>query len=340
MKKFLSILITLFILAFFFGCSPKKESTNQFIAMDTYMELKAYGHHSKKAIDLATDEINRLDLLLSTGNSESEISRLNSLGYGYVSDDTSYIIEEALLLGSDTNGALNIAIYPLMELWGFTTHNYSVPSKSSINNILPLTRLDNIIFAKETNTIILKNGATLDLGAIAKGYTSDRVIDIFRKEGINSAIISLGQNVQALGRKPNGKLWTVGIKNPDTNDKRLGNKDIIGTLSVEDKAVISSGDYERFFIEDGKKYHHILNPSTGYPANMGLTSVTVVSKIGILADGLSTALFVMGKDDALEYWRNHKKDFDAIFIEKDGKITITEGIVDCFSSELEYEVGH
>ncbi len=338
-KKIIFSISILLSLIYICGCAlSSREYTKQFIAMDTYMSLKAYGDFADNSLELAKTEINRLDLLLSAEKENSEISILNSTGYCKVSSDTATIIETALSLGNNTEGTINIAIYPIVELWGFPGRDYYVPKEAELEQLLPSTSLENIIFNKSTSEITLKDNAKLDLGAIAKGYTSDKVIEILKNNGVTSAIISLGQNVQTLGRKPDGSLWTVGIKNPDTDNKKLSTDDIIGTLSVENKAVISSGNYERFFISDGQKYHHIIDPDTGYPADTGLISVTIVSESGIVADALSTALFVMGKDKALDYWDSHRNDFDVVFIEENGNITITSGLQNTFNSKLPYSV--
>lgn len=183
--------------------------------------------------------------------------------------------------------------------------------------------------------LTLPEGVEIDLGGIAKGYTSGRIMAIFEKYGIQSGIVSLGGNVQLYGTKADGSPWKVAIQNPDTSTDAA---DYIGILEIKDKAVITSGGYERYFEQDGKTYHHILDPDTGYPAESGLTSVTIVSEDGTLADGLSTSLFIMGKKKALEYWRAHADSFDVILVEEDGTITLSEGIQDEFSSDYDVHV--
>ena len=162
-------------------------------------------------------------------------------------------------------------------------------------------------------------GMEIDLGGIAKGYTSSRVMDIFREYGIKHGLVSLGGNVQAIGTKKNGKPWRVAIQNPESEMEYLG------VLNIEDKCVITSGGYERYFEKDGVHYHHIIDPRTGYPADSGLISATIISDDGALADGLSTSLFIMGKDEAEKYWREHADDFDYILEDEDGTLYVTEG---------------
>lgn len=138
--------------------------------------------------------------------------------------------------------------------------------------------------------------------------------------------------MQALGTKTDGSKWRVAVQSPDDTE------DYLGILSVQDKAVITSGGYERYFEQDGKTYHHIIDPKTGYPAENGLTSVTIVSEDGTLADGLSTSLFIMGKEKAIEFWKAHSDEFDIIMLTDEGKLYVTEGIQDDFSTEMEMEI--
>jgi uncharacterized membrane protein YqgA involved in biofilm formation len=169
-------------------------------------------------------------------------------------------------------------------------------------------------------------------GGIAKGFTGDRVGEIFSRYNINSGIISLGGNVQAYGTKTNGKPWRVAIQNPESSMEYLG------VLDVQDKAVVTSGGYERFFEENGVRYHHIIDPRTGYPADSGLISATIVCEKGILADGLSTSLFIMGKDQAEKYWRSKADKFDYILEDKDGRLYVTEGASGILTTDAEIVV--
>ena len=178
-----------------------------------------------------------------------------------------------------------------------------------------------------TNHEVMK----VDFGGIAKGYTSASVMEIFKECGVASGLVSLGGNVQALGSKVDGCSWKVAVQNPDSEENYLG------VLSIKDKAVITSGGYERYFEKNGKVYHHIIDPSTGYPANSGLKSVTIVSNDGTLADGLSTSLFIMGLKKATDYWRENSDKFDAIFLTSDNKQYATEGIYDNYSSDYTVE---
>ena len=297
--------------------------------MDTAMRVTAYGDRAKEAVQAAEEEIKRLDALFSVGNASGDIARLNENASAVVSGETCELINRSKELYNSTGGALNIAVYPLMEAWGFTSGEYRVPEQKEIDAMLTCMDVDEISCDENTGEVILPEGMGIDLGAIAKGYTSARLMDVFVSYDIASAIVSLGGNVQALGNKPDGTKWRVAVEDPFSEE----GDSYAGILEITDQAVITSGAYERYFEQDGKRYHHIIAPATGYPAENGLASVTVVSQDGALADALSTALFVMGKDKALAYWKEHADEFNVILIEDNKDMTITEGLQDCFSSQ-------
>lgn len=308
-------------------------SSRDIFAMDTYMTVTAYGPNAETAVDQAQQEIERLDALLSTGEETSEVAQINANGGGTLSEDTTYLLERSLDLYDSTNGVFDIAIYPIMDAWGFTSGNYTVPSDETIESLLPLTDANAILYDKDNASIsFAKDGMKIDFGGIAKGYTSGRIADIYRKCGVTSGLINLGGNVQVVGTKTDGSKWRVAVQSPEAED------DYLGILSIADRAVITSGGYERYFEQDGVKYHHIIDPSTGHPANNGLVSVTIVSADGTLADGLSTSLFIMGKDKAAEYWRAHSDEFDAILEDENGVLYVTEGIADDFTSDHETNI--
>lgn len=310
------------------------EASRDIFAMDTVMNVTAYGTDAEEAVAAAVDEINRLDALFSVGNADSDIARLNMEKTAAVSDETFSLVERSLELYKSTEGALNITIYPLMEAWGFTSGEYCVPEKKELDTLLQTMKIGEIQCDDATKTITLPTNTQIDLGAIAKGYTSSRLMDIFAEYDVTSALVSLGGNVQVYHTKPDGSKWRVAVENPFSDSADA----YAGVLTLEDQAAITSGAYERYFEEDGVRYHHILDPLTGYPAESGLASVTIVSADGTLADALSTALFVMGKEKAVAYWQAHADEFDMVLIEDDGTITISEGLKDSFSSDSTYEI--
>ena len=242
-------------------------------------------------------------------------------------------MKRALELNKETDGAFDIAIYPVMEAWGFPTQNFRVPSADELTGLLKHVDAAKILYDKDTREISFEDDQMkIDLGGIAKGYTSSRIMDIFKENGITSGLVNLGGNVQALGTKTDGSNWRVAVQSPDDTE------DYLGVLSIRDKAVITSGGYERYFEQDGVTYHHIIDPKTGYPAENGLVSVTIVSSDGTLADGLSTSLFIMGEEKAAEFWKAHSDEFEAILETDDGTIYVTEGLKDSFTTDLNMKV--
>ena len=290
-------------------------------SMSTYMTLTAYGSNRAEALEAAKEEILRLNDIFSVGTETSDIAVLNSTGTVTAAPETLYLVKRAEEINSSTGGCFDITVYPLMELWGFTSQNYKIPSDEEIDALLEHVGSDKIQIDDDTSTITLDTGAGIDLGGIAKGYTSSRVMEIFEEHGVTSGIVSLGGNVQCLNLKPDGSKWKVGIRAPWGSEA-----DLVAVIEVEDSAVITSGAYERYFEQDGRIYCHILDPQTGRPVESDLDSVTIVTPDGTLADGLSTSLFIMGFEEASDYWREHSDEFQVIFITTDGTIYASEGL--------------
>lgn len=313
MKKIIAVLLC-FLLA---GCSEVSET---FEAMDTSMTITAYGKNAKKAVGAVKDEILALDNMFRRKSGASDIFKINTDGSADVSEDTAELILRSAKISEETDGAFDITVAPVVDLWGFYDSKFRVPEESEIQNALKSVGYKNI--SVNGNSVSVKNSAKLDLGGIAKGYASDRAADIFKGLGV-SGIASLGGNIYAMGKRQDGENWNVAIQNPD-------NDGYIGTVSVSDTAVITSGSYQRYFERDGKIYHHIIDPKTGSPADSGLKSVTIVTDNGTLGDALSTALFVMGKDRVAEYQKTHN-DFEMILIDNDGKVYCTEGLDGVFT---------
>lgn len=317
------------------GNSEKQSEayTTNFFAMDTYMELTAYGPNGEEAIRTAQEEVLRLDALWSISSQDGDVVQLNATAQETVSEETRQLILRSIAIHDLTGGAFECTVLPIMDLWGFTTQEYRVPSAEEIQAVLPLVDSANIEVSG--NEVTLLSGTTIDLGGIAKGYTSNRIIEIFKEYGVESGMVSLGGNVQTLGHKPDGSNWRIAVQDPKLPEE------FAGVVEVSDKAVITSGGYQRFFEEDGITYHHIIDPETGYPANSGIISCTIVSEDGTLADGFSTSLFVMGLERASEFWRIHQDEFDVILITDDGTLYITQGIQKSFLTQgnyLEYKL--
>ena len=306
------------------------ERANRYVdSMDTIIELTAYGSGRETALDAATAEILRLNDLLSIGLEDSEVSRLNREGSGKLGPDAAYLVGRALEIYDSTGGAFDPTVYPLMVLWGFTGGEHHVPNDTELAETLARVGADRVQFDAQSGEVRLDAGQAIDLGGIAKGYTSARIMEIYREHGLSSGLVSLGGNVQCLGAKPDGSAWRIGVRNPDT---AAGG--IVAVVSVKDMAVISSGGYERFFVDEatGVTYEHIMDPQTGRPVHNELAQVTIVTKDGTLGDGLSTALYILGLDAASDYWRAHREEFDAVFVGRDGQIWITAGLEGCASA--------
>jgi len=336
MRKHKAFLPALLLAALCAGCGTAldpctaPEHTASFFAMDTIMDLTAYGENGQQAVERAEALIYDLESLLSVTNENSEIYRANHSQTVTLSPHTAALLSETLDVCASTGGALDLTIYPLVRAWGFTTGDYRIPSGDTIAQLLP--KVDYRQVRQTNGTLTLPQGVELDLGAAAKGYAGDQVIELFREQGITSGIITLGGNVQVLGSRLDGTPWRVGIRAPDTEQYACA-----GLVRVTDKAVVTSGGYERYFEQDGQRYCHILDPATGYPAGSGLASVTIVSQSGTLADCLSTALYVMGRDRAIQYWRDQNGSFDFVLIGDDGTVSISQGLRESFVPDKDWK---
>ena len=289
-------------------------------AMDTYMSIQAYGRDAEAAVAEAQVRISELEQTFSVTDAASDIGKIDHADGQpvTVSADTVSVLQTALDMHDESGGALCISLYPVLRAWGFTTGEYRIPSGNEIANLLQ--NVDDTQISMLEKSVVIPADMQLDLGAVAKGYTGDAVMEIMQKHHISSAIINLGGNVQTRGSKPNGSAWTVGITDPFAPDS------LIGTVSVTDRAVITSGNYERYFTgADGRRYWHILDPSNGFPADRGLVSVTVIGGCGAECDALSTALFVEGTEQAVQHWRK-SGDFEMILVTSAGELLLTEGI--------------
>ena len=303
------------------GCTPAKPQERTFFAMDTVMSVRLYAGGGEELLDGAEARVKELEGSLSVTDPDSEVYALNHAGTAALSPDTAALLEAALDLCRRTGGALDISVYPVLRAWGFTTGEHAVPGGDEIAALLPLVDYTGVSF--EDGAAALPPGMEIDLGSVAKGYTGDVLASFLKDNGVTSALLDLGGNIQTVGAKPDGSPWRVAVRDPQGDGT-------VGVAEVEDQAVITSGGYERYFEENGVRYWHILDPETGKPARNGLASVTVVGESGVLCDALSTALFVMGLDGALDHWRRHR-DFEAVFVLEDGSVTITAGLESRFT---------
>lgn len=305
------------------GCSKIQGSamdTAQIFAMDTMMEISVYDGE-QGILDEATEFIKTLEAELSTTDEDSEIYKLNHTGTAVFSKDACNLLEQTLEICEKTEGILDISIYPIVKEWGFTTNQYQIPKEERVHELLKLVDYKKVELVE--NQVTLAPGMEIDLGSVTKGFVGDQLVEQFQKAGITSALLNLGGNVQALGAKPDGSPWKVGVQDPRGDD-------YVAVISIVDQAVVTSGGYERFFKgEDGEIYWHIINPMTGKSARSGILSTTVIGDKGVYCDALSTSLFIMGEEKATDFWRKYR-DFEMILVTDQHEILITPGLEDAF----------
>lgn len=328
MKNWLSaaLLSAAFLLTGCSGAPAQEPESATFFAMDTAMDFTVYGDAA--LLDEAETLIGSLEEQVSVTDEHSDIYAIDHTGSGSLSGNAAELMAQALELCRRTGGALDISVYPIVRAWGFTTGSYQVPDEETIQSLLPLVDYTQIQYDAATGVVTLPEGMEIDLGSVAKGYAGQLAAQMLREHGVQSALLNLGGNVQTVGTKPDGSPWQIGIKDPQGEDAMM-------VLSVEDQAVVTSGGYERYFEQDGQTYWHIMDPSTGHPADSGLLSVTIVGKQGIICDGLSTSLFVMGLEKAADLWAQ-SCDFEAVFVTASGEVYITEGLQDRFALTEQY----
>lgn len=296
------------------------KETAEIFAMNTIMSLTVYSEKPDELLAEARTMIRNYEALFSVSAGDSDVAKLNRAGGQpvKVSGETYELLKKSLAISERTGGIFDISIYPLVRAWGFTAGEYRVPSVKEREQILKTVDY-RMIELHEDGTVSLPEQMQVDLGGIAKGYVSQRLMEVFRGRGAAAAVVSLGGNVQTYGKKPDGTPFTVGITNP------ADGTGLLGTIEVGETAVITSGAYQRYFERDGVRYHHIMDKRTGAPADSDLASVTVLSENGETADSLATALFVMGKERAVAFEREND-DITCILIDKNGEIWTSEGI--------------
>lgn len=304
------------------GCAPQSEQRH-FFAMDTVMTLQLVGAE-EQTFAACEQAVRELEQKCSVTLPESELSLLNRQGEAALSADVAAILEAGLRIHRQTQGAFSLSLYPASRLWGFTEEAQQVPKPEALEAVRPLINDQKIRLGGENGkTVSLEQGMALDLGGIAKGYAADLLSVLLEEQQVEHYFLSLGGNVQVGGGKPDGTPWKIGIADPKGGE-------YVGVIPLSDGAVVTSGGYQRNFEQDGKIYHHILDPQTLAPAESGLRSVTIVAQSGTLADGLSTALFVMGEQKAMEFCAE-QGDFECILITEDDRVVVSEGLKSSFA---------
>jgi thiamine biosynthesis lipoprotein len=298
-------------------------------AMGTIMTHQAYGEGADECLTAVQMEIERLEALFSRFLPGSDISRINQnagINVVPISEETLQILQTARQIADNWPQLFDITITPLVNLWRQAAQRRIPPSQQTIIEALQLVNHQDLLLNPVRETAGLrKTGQSLDLGGIAKGYAANRLRDCYRAFGIHSAFSNLGGNVVALGCKPNGSPWRIGIQHPRLEQQ------LLGVVSIENEAVVTSGDYQRYFIgTDGKRYHHIIDPQTGYPSTSDLISVTIVAKDAMLADILSTLLFISGLQKGIQIL-SHYPECEVVLVDQNCQIFISKGLCDRFT---------
>ncbi|WP_352418200.1 FAD:protein FMN transferase [Proteiniborus sp.] len=306
--------------------SLTKEKTG--FLLGTVVQIKLLEPQPEDFFNEAFSLIQSIENKMSINIENSEVSKINkNAGKSYVkvSPETYFVIEKGKYYSSLSNGFFDISIGPLVKLWGIGSKDANVPRQSEIDKVLRKIDYNHILLNESDRSVKLaEEGMVIDLGGIAKGYAADVIADYLKSKNINNAIIDLGGNVLALGGKSQNDKWNIGIQNPFQERNKH-----IGILNVKDKTIVTSGVYERYFIETGKRYHHILDPFTGYPVKNSLMSVTIVADKSIDADGLSTTVFALGTEKGMELIE--KLDgIDAILVDKDKNVYVTKSLKESF----------
>lgn len=299
--------------------------------MGTSVSVTVYGEKAEDEAEIVFAGIDRLDGQVLTLEADKLLANKTEGEPYLVSDELYRAIEQSLDICEKSNGALDITIQPLIDLWGIErahVQSFEPPSDEKIKEALENVGYENVkTFVSDDdekikNIIIEKSFVSLSMGAIGKGYALDIAKEELIKDGAKGACVIVGGSVLLYGVKPDGEAFTVGIRDPKGKaDDIIGQLTFGGNVNV---CISTSGDYEKYVEADGVRYHHILDGKTGYPANSGLSSVTVVCESGLVSDGLSTACFVLGYEESLELLKMYNA--EAVFIDKEGNITVTDGL--------------
>lgn len=312
-RLWLLLLVCVLLLS---ACSGETPCQTELFAMDTYMTIRVWDGEEALLSECA-QLIYALEAQLSVTRSDSELSALNAQGQAELSSGTLSLLAQAICYSEKTEGAFDPTVYPLVESWGFPSGQAKIPDDETLAELLSSVGTAHIHCSD--GEVLLDEGTRLDFGAIAKGYAAQCVAEYLAEQGVRAAMINLGGNVQTLGEKPDGTAWLVGIADPEEPSQAVATLRFTGSM-----ALVTSGSYQRYLELDGQRYHHILDPKTGKPADSGLLSVTVLAQDGVLADAYSTALFVMGLEDGVAFWRQEQS-FEAVFITQGGSIFATQG---------------
>ena len=333
--KLLAALLCAVMLVPLAGCGESRMVQRQAVAMNTAMTLTAYGKNAEAGLRAAEGVMQSMQAMLDPDLPTSTTYAINHADGGNVviSAQVAKMLTTADTVYRQSGGALDLTIYPLVKRWGFEDGKYYLPTEDEIFTDRARLCFDKMVLTSFPSTggyaVSFPADAELTFAAVARGCASENAIDAMRQAGVESGIIALGGNIQTLGTQPNGNPWPVGIQDPNNLTTYLG------VVTVGETAVVTSAAYQcRYTANNGRTYHHILSPVTGYSANSSLLSVTVLCEDGTMADALSTALYVMGESKALSSWRTYGG-FEMILVTNDDRIVCTKGLIDNFTQTVE-----
>lgn len=329
-KIYVFLLCLLFVLSLV-SCEKHEDQRTE-LALGTVCTVNLYEKGTKKLYDDCFSLLRELENKLSVKIKTSEISKIN-LNAGksevLVSEDTFFVLENAKKYAKISGGAFDPTIAPLVDLWDILAENPKIPKVEQIEQAKNLVNYENLILDSTKKTVFLtEKGMKLDIGGIAKGYAADKLVEFLKKSGIKKGLINLGGNIFVFGeRSKQQKNWNIGIQNPRESGT-------MGILQINDATIVTSGDYERFFEKDGKRYHHIIDPKTGVPKDNEVMSFSIITDNSMIADVLSTACFVLGKDEGFALLE--ELGISAICITKDKSVYISDKIKAKFFNKEEF----
>ncbi len=277
---------------------------------------------AKKAIDAAYEELSRLGTLLNFYADDSELSLINQnagVQPVKVTADTLEIIQAAVFVGDQTEGGFDVTVGPLVRLWDF--NKKTRPTVADVEKLMPLVGYKNIVVDVEASTVFLKKGGVkIDLGGIIKGFAADKAVAVLQKNGIEDGIVAVAGDIKTFGQQMDGRPWHIGIQNPR---QQKDDDQLLATVDLQTNGISTSGDYQRFFIENGTRYHHLLDPKTGFPARL-CQSVTIIAPTATLSDSLATGIFVLGPKKGMAALA--RLEIEGVIVDQDGTVLVTEGI--------------
>lgn len=294
----------------------------------TQCAVTLYDHQDPATLDAVFQRLHELDAHLSVNRPGSELDAVSDAAGKSpvrVGDDVLTVISEGLHLAEISDGLFDPTVGPLMKAWKMNTESGAVPAPDDLARARALVGWRDVVLDRKAHTLYLRRpGMRLDAGALLKGYAADEVVRILRRRGVTSAIVDLGGDIYAFGAHTDSTPWRIGIQNPDESRGQS-----LGVVKVVSRAVVSSGDYEHFFIQNGKRYHHIMDTRTGFPVDNGLDQVTVISPSSMDADGLGLTLFCLGPEKGLALARS--LGVDAIMVTSSREVYLTEGARSMFT---------